>query len=54
MKIQKVLSRKYKDKEYSKYLLVLPEEEMKKSGFRGGEELEAITKNGEIRLVKKK
>ena len=54
MKIQKVLSRKYKDKEYSKYILVLPEGEMRKSGFREGEELESESKKGEIRLVKKK
>ncbi|MDP3027500.1 MAG: hypothetical protein Q8N63_07365 [Nanoarchaeota archaeon] len=50
MRIQKVLSRKYKSKEYSKYILVLPEKEIKKSGFKEGEELEAETKKGEIRL----
>lgn len=52
MRIQKVLSRKYKDKEYSKYILVLPEDEIKKAGFKEGEELKAETKRGEIRLIK--
>jgi len=48
MKLQKRLSRKYKDKEYHKYILVVPEKEIKKSGFKEGEELKTQSKKGEI------
>ena len=33
-KLQKQLSRKVGNKEYSKYVIVIPSEEIKKSGFR--------------------
>ena len=52
MKLQKRLSRKYKDKEYHKYLLVIPSKEIKKSGFKEGEELKISTKKGEIKVRK--
>ena len=52
MKLQKRLSRKYKDKEYHKYVLVIPEKEIKKSGFKEGENLKIETKKGEIRIKK--
>lgn len=52
MKIQKRLSRKYKGKEYYKYLLVLPEKELEMSGFNEGEEISIYSKKGEIRLRK--
>jgi len=53
MKIQKVLSRKYKDKEYHKFILVIPEEEIKISGIKEGEELEAESKKGEIKIKRR-
>ena len=53
MKLQKRLSRKYKGKEYHKYVLVIPTEEVKKSGFKEGDELEINSKKGEIKLNKK-
>jgi len=52
MKLQKRLSRKYNNKEYYKYLLVIPVEEIKKSGFKEGQELKIETKKGEIKIMK--
>jgi len=52
MKIQKRLSRKYKEKKYYKYLITLPEQEIKKSGLKEGDEVEIISKKNEIKLVK--
>ena len=53
MKLQKRLSRKYKDKEYYKYLIVIPEEEIIKSGFKEGDELKIETEKGEIKVKKR-
>ena len=52
MKLQKRLSRIYKNKKYYKYLLVIPEKEIKKSGFKEGNELVIETKKGEIKIKK--
>lgn len=52
MKLQKRLSRKYKGKEYHKYILVIPSNEIKKSGFKEGQELKIKTKNGEMKITK--
>ena len=52
MKLQKSLSRKYKSRIYYKYIVVLPESEVKKTGFKEGEELKIISKKGEIKLNK--
>ncbi|MBU2104617.1 MAG: hypothetical protein KKF67_02475 [Nanoarchaeota archaeon] len=52
MRLQKRLSRKYKDKEYYKYLLVIPNEEIKKSGFKEGDNLKIETKKGKIKIKK--
>lgn len=49
-----MLSRKYKDKEYYKYIIIIPEEDIKKAGFKEGDELIKDTKNGEIKLKIKK
>ncbi len=38
---------------YHKYVIVLPEDKIKESGFQEGDELEAEAKKGEIRLKKK-
>lgn len=53
MKIMKVKSRKYKDKQYHKFRLNLPGELLEESGFKEGDELEGRAKKGEIRLRKK-
>jgi len=52
MKLQRRLSRKYKGKEYHKYVLVIPSEEVKKSGFKEGDELNLNSKKGEIKISK--
>lgn len=51
-RIQKQLSRKVGDKEYVKYVLVIPSEEIKKSGFKEGQELKIETKEGKITIKK--
>lgn len=52
MKLQKHKTRK--DKDYHKYVVVIPEDKIEKSGFKEGDEFEAEAKKGEIKLVKKK
>ena len=51
-RLQKQLSRKVGDKEYAKYVIVIPPEEIKKSGFREGQELKIETKEGKITIKK--
>lgn len=48
MKLQKQKTRK--EKNYYKYVVVLPEESVKKAGFKEGDELEAESTKGEIKL----
>ncbi len=52
MKLQKRLSRTYKDKEYYKYVIVIPNKEIKKSEFKAGDKLDIETKKGEIKIKK--
>ena len=52
MKLQKRLSRKYKNKEYHKYILVIPNKEIEKSEFKEGQELKIETKKDEIKIRK--
>ena len=52
MKVQKQLSKKRGDKVYYKYVLVIPEEDIKKAGFKSGQELKVESKEGEIKLRK--
>jgi formylmethanofuran dehydrogenase subunit D len=47
-RLQKQLSRKVGSKEYAKYVIVIPPEEIKKSGFKEGQELKIDTKEGKI------
>jgi hypothetical protein len=54
MKIEKVKSRKYKDTQYYKHRIVLPDDLIESSGFHEGDELEAEAKKGEIKLKRKK
>ncbi len=54
MKLQKHPSRKAKNGgDYFKWEVILPKEAVEKAGFKEGDELEAETKKGEIRLKKK-
>lgn len=52
MKLQRRLSRIYKGKEYHKYVLVIPEKEIKKAMFEEGDEIKIESKKGEIKLKK--
>ncbi len=53
MKILKEKSRTYKEKSYYKYKVNIPEKIIKQAGFKEGEELQAESKKGEIRLTKR-
>lgn len=52
MKLQKRFLRKYNDKDYYKYMVNLPPEAIEDSGFKEGDELKAVVKKGEIKLIK--
>jgi len=52
MKLQKRLSRKYKDKKYYKYVIILKEKDVKNAGFKEGENLDVEVKKGVIKLKK--
>jgi hypothetical protein len=54
MKVLKVKSRNYKGKQYYKFRVNLPSEELEKAGFKEGDELEINSKKGEIKLIKNK
>jgi|TARA_B100001971_G_C18195676_1_gene541285 bifunctional DNA-binding transcriptional regulator/antitoxin component of YhaV-PrlF toxin-antitoxin module len=51
MKLQKQKTRK--DKDYSKYVIVIPTEKIKQSGFKEGDELEAQASKDKI-IIKKR
>jgi antitoxin component of MazEF toxin-antitoxin module len=53
MKVQKRFLRKYKNKDYYKYVINIPPMMVKESGLQGYE-LDAELSNGEIRIKKKK
>ncbi len=53
MKIEKVKSRRYRDKQYHKFRLIIPNKIMEKTGFKEGDELEAEAKKGEVKLRRK-
>ena len=53
MKVLKVKSRKYNGKQYYKYRVNIPEDKLKEAEFEVGDDLEASTKKGEIKLNKK-
>ena len=50
MKLQKRLSRIYNGKKYYKYIIVIPEKDIKKAKFREGNNLKTESKIGEIRI----
>ncbi len=51
MKLQKQKT-DYK-RNYHKYVIVLSEKDVEKAGFKEGDDLEPVAKNGEIKLRKK-
>lgn len=52
MKLQKQLSRKYGDKEYVKYVIVVKPKYIEKLGWKVGEELEAEVKGKKLIIEK--
>jgi len=54
MRLQKRLSRKYKGKEYPKYMIVISPKEIKKLGWKEGDTLEANIKDNELNIKQKK
>jgi hypothetical protein len=52
MKLQKRLSRKVGKKEYVKWVVTLPPDDVKKAGWHEGQDLKAILINEDI-LIKK-
>lgn len=52
MQLQKQLSRKYKDKEYSKYVIVIPPKIIEKLDWKEGDKLDCIV-SGEKLIIKK-
>ena len=53
MKIIKEKSREYNGKDYYKYKINIPEKIIKEAGFKEGDEIEAETKKGEIKLKRR-
>ena len=53
MQLQKQLSRKVGNKEYAKWVLVIPPEIIKEAGLKEGQEIEAKIKDKKIILEKK-
>lgn len=53
MRLQKQLSRKVGDKEYPKYVIVLPPKIVNKAGWKEGQEILVVTKKDTIVLKKK-
>ncbi|MEK6824697.1 MAG: hypothetical protein AABX12_03865 [Nanoarchaeota archaeon] len=52
MKLQKRLGRKYKNKDYHKWVVVLPSDEIITAGFKEGDELKALASEGKIIITK--
>jgi bifunctional DNA-binding transcriptional regulator/antitoxin component of YhaV-PrlF toxin-antitoxin module len=47
-KLQKQLAYKYKDKRQYKHVIVIPEEALSELGWKGGQELELVVKDGRL------
>ncbi len=54
MRLQKQLSRRVKGKEYPKYVVVLPPDTVKQAGWKEGQELEILVRDGKMMLRPKK
>jgi len=53
MKLQKRFLRKYKDKNYYKFMINIPPEIVKESGFEEGDEIE-VSGEGKVITLRKK
>ena len=54
MKIQKRFLRKYKDKDYYKYIVNIPPMALKEAGIKYGEDVEIRSEKGKIVLRKRR
>lgn len=54
MKLLKVKSRNYNGKQYYKYRVNIPSEDIERAEFKEGDDLGINSKKGEIRLTKSK
>ena len=52
MYLQKQLSKKIGDKEYAKYVIVVPPKLIDKLKWKGGDELEAVVKGDKLIIEK--
>ena len=52
MRLIKQHGRKYGDKDYYKYIVVIPNKDIDKLGWKGGEELETEVKNDKLIIEK--
>ena len=52
MRLQSQVSRKYGDKEYKKYWIVISEKLLKKLGWKTGQDLEAEVKGNKLIIEK--
>lgn len=50
MKLQKQLSRKVKDREYSKWVITIPHKQIEALGWKSGEELKAMIRDNKLVL----
>jgi hypothetical protein len=47
-KLQKQLAYKYKDKKQFKHVIVVPEEAINELGWKGGQDVELLVKDGKL------
>jgi len=52
MRLQKQLSKRTKEKDYHRYVVVIPEDLIKQSGLKEGDELQGTAQKDEIKLKK--
>ncbi|MCP3682890.1 MAG: AbrB/MazE/SpoVT family DNA-binding domain-containing protein [bacterium] len=52
MRLQKQLSKKIGDKEYAKYVIVIPPKTIEKLGWKTGQELKAKLEKGKLIIEK--
>lgn len=51
--LQKRMSRKYKDKVYHKWIVIIPDEDIKYAGLKEGDKLNIESEPGKIRFNKR-
>lgn len=54
MKLQKHLSRRYRGKDYPKWLVVIPPKVVEDLGWEEGDEIEPVIQKGDLRLHRAK